>query len=337
MPELTYDNIIQDLQNKIYYPVYLLSGEESFFIDSITTFMEENILDAMEREFNQTILYGLDTSISSLINLARSYPMSANYQVVIVKEAQNLKEMGEMLKYFENPAETTILVFAFKHKDYDKRKAIYKAIKKKGVIYHSKKMWENKIPNWIQAQLEKNSFKIHPRESALLADYLGNDLSKISTELKKLTINLKKGVTITMDVIEENIGISKDFNVFSLTDALAEKDVLKSNQIVQYFIGDEKNHSIHALLPMMHSFFYKSLVYYQLENKTDKKSVAAKLGVHPFTVDRYIQCAKNYKAMKLFEVIGYLKDADLKSKGVGATNNTTNGELLKELTYRILH
>ena len=337
MPELAYDNIINDLQNKIYYPVYLLSGDESFFIDSITTFMEENILVSMEREFNQTVLYGLDTDVSSLLNLARSYPMSANYQVIIVKEAQNLKEMGELVKYFKNPAETTILVFAFKHKDYDKRKATYKAIKKKGVVYHSKKLWENKIPNWIQAQLEKNSYKIHPRESALLADYLGNDLSKISSELKKLTINLKKGATITMDVIEENIGISKDFNVFSLTDALAAKDILKANQIVQYFIGDEKNHSIHALLPIMHSFFYKSLVFYQLDNKTDKKGVAAKLGVHPFTVDRYVQCAKNYKAMKLFEIIGYLKEADLKAKGLGATNNTSNGELLKELTYKILH
>lgn len=337
MPELSYENIIKDLQNKIYYPVYLLSGEESFFIDSITTFIEENILDAMEREFNQTIVYGLDTDISSLINLARSYPMSANYQVVIVKEAQNLKEMGEMLRYFENPAETTILVFAFKHKDFDKRKAVYKAIKKKGVVYHSKKLWENRIPNWIQAQLEKQSYKIHPRESALLADYLGNDLSKINSELKKLTINLKQNATISMDVIEENIGISKDFNVFALTDALAEKDILKANQIVQYFIGDEKNHSIHALLPMMHSFFYKSLVYYQLENKSDKKTVAAKLGVHPFTVDRYIQCARNYKAMKLFSIIGYLKEADLKAKGLGATNNTTNGELLKELVYKILH
>lgn len=337
MPELAYENIIRDLQNKIYYPVYLLSGEESFFIDSLTTFMEENILDAMEREFNQTILYGLDTDVSSLLNLARSFPMSANYQVVIVKEAQNLKDMGTLERYFKNPAETTILVFAYKHKDYDKRKTLYKAIKKNGVVFHSKKLWENKIPNWIQAHIEKNSFKIHPRESALLADYLGNDLSKISTELKKLTIGLKKGTTITMDVIEENIGISKEFNVFSLTDAFAEKDVINANQIVQYFIGDEKNHSIHALLPMMHSFFYKSLVYYQLENKSDKKSVAAKLGVHPFTVDRYIQCAKNYKAMKLFEVIGYLKEADLKAKGLGATNNTSNGELLKELTYKILH
>jgi DNA polymerase-3 subunit delta len=337
MPELSYENIIKDLQNKIYSPVYLLSGEESFFIDSITSFMEENILDAMDREFNQTILYGLDTSISSLINLARSYPMSANYQVIIVKEAQNLKEMGEMLKYFENPAETTILVFAFKYKDYDKRKAVYKAIKKKGVVFHSKKLWENKIPNWIQNHLERGGFKIHPRESALLADYLGNDLSKISVELKKLVIGLKKGTTISMDVIEENIGISKDFNVFALTDALAERNIIKANQIVQYFIGDEKNHSIHALLPMMHSFFYKSLVYYQLENKKDKNSVAAKLGVHPFTVDRYLQCARNYKAMKLFEIIGYLKDADLKSKGVGATNNVSNGEHLKELIFKILH
>lgn len=337
MPEHSYDQIIRDLQNKIYYPIYLLSGEEAFFIDAISNFVEENVLDAMEREFNQTIVYGLDTNISSLINLVRSYPMSANYQVVIVKEAQNLKEMGEMLKYFENPSESTILVLSYKHKDFDKRTAVYKSIKKKGVTFHSKKLWENKIPNWIQQFLEKKSYRINPRECALLADYLGNDLGKIHNELRKLTINLKSKDLITPEVIEENIGISKDYNVFALSDALAEKNVFKSNQIIEYFIGDEKNHSIHGVLPVLHSFFYKSLVYYQLPNKTDQKSVAAKLGIHPFMVNRYQQCAQNYKAMKLFAIVGYIKDADLKSKGVGATNNLSNGEIMRELIFKILH
>jgi len=337
MPELQYDDILKDLQNKIYYPVYLLSGEEAFFIDSITSFIEENVLDAMEREFNQTVVYGLDTSVSSLINLVRSYPMSANHQVVIVKEAQNLKGLNELEAYFKNPSDSTILVLAHKHKDFDKRTTVYKAIRKQGVTYHSKKLWENKIPSWIQNNIEKNSFKIKPAESALLAEYLGNDLSKISNELKKLTINLEKGDLITPDVIEKNIGISKEYNVFALQNAIAEKDILQCNKIVQYFIGDEKNHSIHGVIPVLHSFFYKSLVLFQLPNKSDSKGIASRLGIYPGLVFRYQQCAKNYQPMKLFAIIGYLKDADLKAKGVGATGNLTSGEILRELIFKILH
>ncbi len=337
MPELAYENIIRDLQNKIYYPVYLLSGEEAFFIDSITSFMEDSVLDAMEREFNQTIVYGLDTNPISLINLSRSYPMSANYQVVIVKEAQNMKSWAELEKYLENPSETTILVFAYKHKDYDKRTRIYKMIKDKGVTYHSKKLYENKVPEWIQNHIEKKSLRIQPREAAILAEYLGNDLSRINNELQKLTINLKKGELITPEIIEENTGISKDYNVFSLSDALAERNVFMANRIVQYFIADEKNHSIHGLLPILHSFFYKSLVYHQIENKNDKQNVASKLGIHPFLVARHAQCAQNYTPLKLYHIIGYLKDADLKVKGVGATNSTTQGEILREMVFKILH
>lgn len=337
MPELQYDDILKDLQNKIYYPVYLLSGEEAFFIDSITSFIEENVLDAMEREFNQTVVYGLDTNVSSLINLVRSYPMSANHQVVIVKEAQNLKGLNELEAYFKNPSDSTILVLAYKHKDFDKRTTVYKSIKKQGVTYHSKKLWENKIPSWIQSYIEKNSFKIKPPESALLAEYLGNDLSKITNELKKLTINLKKGELITPEVIEENTGISKEYNVFALQNAIAEKDILQCNKIVQYFIGDEKNHSIHGVIPVLHSFFYKSLVLFQLPNKSDSKGVASRLGIHPGLVFRYQQCARNYQPMKLFAIIGYLKDADLKAKGVGATGNLSSGEILRELIFKILH
>jgi len=337
MAELQFDDIIRDLQNKIYYPVYLLSGEESYFIDSLSNYIEENVLDDMEREFNQTVVYGLDTSVTSLLNLVRSYPMSANYQVVIVKEAQNLKGLAEMEKYFENPSDSTILVLAYKHKDYDKRTVVYKNIKKKGVTFHSKKLWENKIPQWIQHTIEKKSYKIRPAECTLLADYLGTDLSKINNELKKLTINLKKGDLITPEVIEENIGISKDYNVFAMTDALAEKDILKANKIVQYFIGDEKNHSIHGLIPILHSFFYKSLVFYQIPNKNDNRTVASKLGIYPGLVYRYQQCARNYQPMKLFAIIGYIHEADTKAKGIGATGNLSSAEILRELIFKILH
>ena len=337
MAELKYDDILKDLQNKIYYPIYLLGGEESFFIDSITNYMEENILDSMEKEFNQTIMYGLDTNVATLISYAKSYPMSANYQVLIVKEAQNMKELSLLESYVAHPLKSTILVLAFKHKKIDKRLKLYKMIKKIGVVFESKKLWENKIPDWITNHVKKQSFKIKPVESALLAEYLGTDLSKISNEIKKLTMTLKKGGLITPTVIEQNIGISKDYNIFSLTDALAEKNIFNANKIIFYFIGDVKNHPIQGIIPMLYSFFHKSLVYLQVKNKGDKFGVASTLGVSPGTVHRYVQCSRNYPPMKLAAIIGYLKEADLKSKGVNATNSMGASEILKELIYKILH
>jgi len=337
MAELKYDDILKDLKNKIYYPIYLLGGEESFFIDSITNYMEENILDSMEKEFNQTIMYGLDTNVGTLISYAKSYPMSANYQVLIVKEAQNLKGFAELESYVANPLKSTILVLAFKHKKIDKRLKIYKLIKKTGVVFESKKLWANKVPEWISKHVENQSFKIKPRESALLAEYLGDDLSKISNELKKVTMTLKEGGLISPNVIEQNIGISKEYNIFALTDALAEKDIFQANKIIFYFIGDVKNHPIQAIIPMLYSFFHRSLVYLQVKNKGDKFGVASALGVSPGTVQRYAQCSRNYPPMKLAAIIGYLKEADLKSKGVNATGNLNSAEILKELIYKILH
>jgi len=336
MAELTYNQIINDLQNKIYYPIYLLSGEEPYYIDSITHFMEENILDEMEREFNQTIVYGLDTDVNQLSALAKSYPMSANYQVLIVKEAQMLKNISNLEQYVENPLKSTILVLAYKGKEMDKRLKLYKLIKKIGVTFVSKKLYDNKIPEWIQQYMATQSYKIQAKECAILAEYLGTDLSKITNELKKLTINLKKGSQISPQIIEENIGISKDFNTFSLTDALAEKNIVKANQIINYFIGNEKNHSIHGVIPILHTFFYKSLVYFQLKDKS-KYAVASKLGISPGLTYRYEQCSRNYAPMKLAAIIGYLKDADLKAKGVGATNNLSNAEILKDLIFKVLH
>ncbi|OYT16940.1 MAG: DNA polymerase III subunit delta [Bacteroidetes bacterium 4572_77] len=336
MAKLEYEQIMQDLQNKIYHPVYVLAGEEPYFIDSITNFMEENVLDAMEREFNQTIVYGLDTNGGNLIGLSRSYPMSANYQVVIVKEAQHLKGLADLELYLNQPLDSTILVLAYKGKKLDKRTKFYKLLTKKGVYYESKKLYDNNIPQWIEGQIKKQGYRINVQECVLLAEYLGTDLSKITNEIKKLVITLKKGDLITPDVIEQNIGISKDYNIFALTDALAAKDILRTNKIIQYFIGDEKNHSIHGLIPVMHSFFYRSLVYFQLKDKS-KNSVASHLGVSPFTVPRYVQCAQNYPPMKLAAIIGYLQKADMNAKGVGATNALTNSEILREMIYKILH
>ncbi len=336
MPEFTYDQIINDIQHKIYHPVYLLHGEEAYFIDAIVNFMEENVLSPDERAFNQTVTYGLETSIEALIHTARSYPLSANYQLVIVKEAQLMKDLGQLELYLKAPLQSTILVLAHKHKEMDKRLRLYKEIKKVGVCFSAKKLWDNKIPDWIQSQLRQMSYKIQPQETALLAEYLGNDLSKISKELEKLTINIKKGGTITPELIEENIGISKDYNVFALTRALGERNIEQANKIISYFSNDQKNHSIHGIIPVLHQFFFKSLVSYQVKDN-NRNSRAARLGVPPGLLGQYDMCANNYKPMQLAAIIRYLNEADLKAKGMYATASLSEKEILKELIFNILH
>ncbi len=324
MPEFTYDQIINDIQHKIYHPVYLLHGEESYFIDAIVNFMEENVLSPDERAFNQTVTYGLETSIEALIHTARSYPLSANYQLVIVKEAQLMKDLGQLELYLKAPLPSTILVLAHKHKEMDKRLRLYKEIKKVGVCFSAKKLWDNKIPDWIQSQLRQMSYKIQAQES------------KISKELEKLTINIKKGGTITPELIEENIGISKDYNVFALTRALGERNIEQANKIISYFSHDQKNHSIHGIIPVLHQFFFKSLVSYQVKDN-NRNSRAARLGVPPGLLGQYDMCANNYKAMQLAAIIRYLNEADLKAKGMYATASLDEKEILKELIFNILH
>lgn len=336
MPEFTCDQIIQDVQREIYHPVYLLHGEEAYFIDTIVNFLEENVLSPDERAFNQTVTYGLDTPIEALINTARSYPLSANYQLVIVKEAQLMKEIAQLEIYLKAPLKSTILVLAHKHKEMDKRSRLYKMIKKVGVCFSAKKLWDNKIPSWIQAQLRQMSYKIEAQETALLAEYLGNDLSKISGELEKLTINVKKGGLITPELIEENIGISKEYNVFALTRALGERNIEQANKIISFFSSDQKNHSIHGIIPVLHQFFFKSLVLYQV-NDNNRNDVASRLGVSPGLVGQYQQCKANYLPLQIAAIIAKLNEADLKAKGMYATASLQEQEILKELIFNILH
>lgn len=335
MPELSYDQIVQDIHNKVYHPVYLLHGEEAYFIDAIVNLMEENVLTPDERAFNQTVSYGLETPIEALINTARSFPMSAPYQLVIVKEAQLMKDIAQLELYLKSPSPTTLLVLAHKHKEMDKRSRLYKIIKKIGICFSAKKLWDNKIPDWIQSHLSQMSYKIGAQETALLAEYLGNDLSKISKELEKLTINVKKGETITPQMIEDNIGISKDYNVFALSNALATRQVEQANKIISYFSSDQKNHSIHGIIPVLYQFFFKTLVSYQVSGA--QRDRAARLGVPPGLLYQYDAAAKQYTPLQLAAIIAMLNEADLKAKGMYATKELTEKEILRELIYRILH
>ncbi len=332
---ISFDNLLADLKNQIYYPVYLLHGEESYFIDIISDYIEQNVLSDLEKEFNQTIVYGKDSDVSVLISYARRFPMMANYQVLIVKEAQDLEKIEDFQPYFENPLTSTILVLCYKYTKYDKRKTFYKTIEKHGVAYESARLYDNKIPDWINEYLRKRNYSITPKASALLCEFLGADLGKIVNEIQKLLINIPAGAEINEEYVEKNIGISKDFNVFELQKALAKKDVLKANQIVLHFAANLRENPLVKVIPILHSYFVKVLTYHYLPDKS-KNSVASALSVNPFFVADYQQAARNFPVGKVVSVISYLREYDLKAKGV-ENSSAGDGELMKELIFKILH
>ena len=332
---MKFEEILRDLKNQQYRPIYFLHGEESYFIDVISDYIANHVLDEGERDFNQTILYGRDTDPDTIVEHAKRYPMMAPYQVVIVKEAQNIRKLDALQPYFENPLSTTVLVICHKHKSPDKRKAFYKSLSKNAVVLESKRLYENQVPTWVQSFLKSRNYGITPKASMLLTEFLGTDLSKIANELEKLMLNVPAGTEINPHHIEMNIGISKDYNTFELQDALSKKDILKANRIVTNFAQNSKDHPLVVTLSSLYGYFSKLLTYHFMKDRTDQK-VASALRVHPFFVKDYKAAARVYSPRKTVDIIGYLKDYDLKSKGVNNTS-TTDGELLKELIYKILH
>jgi DNA polymerase-3 subunit delta len=330
-----YEEILRDLKNKIYHPIYFLCGEEPFYIDLISDFAEENILDEMEKEFNMTIVYGQDISEIDLISTCRRYPMMAEYQLVIVKEAQNLKKVDELLAYAQNPVKSTILILCYKYKTLDRRKELGKVLDKNHIYFVSEKIKDYKLAEWIEKYVKSVKMKISPRSAALLAEFLGNDLAKISNEIGKLKILLPEGSEINDEAIQNNIGISKDYNIFELQTALGEKDILKANRILNYFAANSKSHPIQATIPSLFGFFQK-IWKYHLFSTRQPKDIAAELGVHEFFVRDYARYAKNYTQGKLLKIMEYLLEADLRSKGVNTTD-TDDGQIMKELFYKIMH
>ena len=343
---MEFNEVLSDLKNKKYKPVYFLMGDEPYFIDRISNYIEQNALDEAGREFNQTILYGQDVDILGVIGEAKRYPMMSDHTVVIVKEAQNIKNLTKddeekgkskppLLSYIENPQPSTILVFCYKYKTLDKRTSIAKSIAKHTVLFESKKIYENRIPDWIVVYLKAKKYTINPKGAAMLTEFLGADLGKIANELEKLMINLPQGSEITPDDIQKYVGISKDFNAFELSNALGEKDVLKANRIAAYFGANKKDNPLFMTVPTLFGYFNKLLSIHFLKDKS-KENLAKELKVHPFFVSDYVNAAKNYSSGKLVKVISELRETDLKSKGVGSST-TEEGELLKELVYKILH
>jgi DNA polymerase-3 subunit delta len=329
------NQIVSDIKSGLIKPIYFLMGEEPYYIDKISDFIEENILDEAEKGFNQTVMYGRDVSIEDIIGSAKRFPMMAERQVIIIKEAQDLSRTVEKLtSYAENPQPSTVLVINYKYKKLDKRKKLYKAIDKIGLIYDSKRLYENQVSDWIRRVLGGKKYQVEPKAAQMLVEFLGTDLSKINNELEKLTTILPAGSIITPEHIEENIGISKDFNNFELRKAIGEKDVFKANQIINYFAQNPKNNPLVMTISLLNSFFTQVLMYYGLQNKS-RDHVAKALGIRPFFVTDYITASKNYPMPKVAQIIALLRDADLKSKGVGASQSS--GDILKELLFKILH
>ena len=340
---MTATEIIKDLSNKKYKPVYLLHGEEPYYIDLISNFVEHKLLSDAEKGFNQTVLYGKDTDVMTVLNASKRYPMMADHQVVLVKEAQDMKwgsddadkkTINPLLSYLENPLPSTILVFCYKYGKFDKRKKTYKAIEKSGLIFDSAPLYDSKIPAWIEDFIGGKGYKINQQATFMIAEYLGNDLSKIANELEKLLLNTVAGQEITLKHVHDNIGISKEYNVFELQTALSKKDAFKANQIINYFEANPKANPMVLVLGNLNNFFSKVLAYHYLKEKP-QQNIASALGVNPYFLKDYELAARSYNYGKTMQIISYLREYDLKSKGLDS--NAEDGGLMKELVFKILH
>ena len=316
-------------------PIYFLFGEEAYFIDKISDYIGDKVLTDEEKGFNQMVLYGRDVTIDDIVGNAKRYPMMADKQVVIVKEAQHLsRNIEQLCAYAENPQQSTVLVICYKYKKLDKRKKLYKIIQKNGVVFESKKLYENQVSDWLRKNLLSNGYTISHKAALLLVEYLGTDLGKISKELDKLKLALPTQTEITPKHIEEYIGISKDYNNFELKRAIGERDVLKAAKIITYFAQNPKDNPFILTVTLLHSFFTQLLQYHGL-NDHSPKNIASALRINPYFVSEIQTAARNYPMKKVSKIISSLREMDLKGKGVGATN-MSDADLLKELLYKIV-
>jgi DNA polymerase-3 subunit delta len=328
--------IVNNIQKGSVSPLYFLMGEEPYYIDRISDFIAQNLLAEEEKGFNQIIMYGRDTSIDEIVSNAKRYPMMAERQVIIVKEAQDLsRSIEKLVDYAENPQPTTTLVFCYKYKSLDKRKKLSKVLKKSGILFESKRLYENQVADWIMKTLNARNYTISPKAAQMLVEFLGIDLGKIDNELNKLQLITPEGTQITPELIEQNIGISKDFNNFELRKAIGMRDSLKAHRIVNYFAQNPKDNPMVVTISLLFSYFSQIMQYHGLPDKS-KANVAKQLKVHPYFVGDYVVAAKNYPMKKVSQVIGLLHESDVKGKGVGAVN-ISHGDLLKELMVKILN
>ncbi len=332
---MTYQELIKSLKNKEYKPVYFLHGDEAYYIDKVSNYLEKSVLSEGERAFNQLVLYGKDTDAKSLIDTASRYPMMAPHQLVVLKEAQDMRSLNDLQLYIEKAVPTTILVICFKYKKFDKRTKFAKAIVKHAVVFESKKLYDNKMPDWIQTYLKGKKLQIEPAATALIAEYLGTDLSKVANELDKLSINLPAGTMVNPALVQEHIGISKDYNVFELQNALGSRNIPKAQRIVNYFISNPKNNPLVVVVSTLYNFFSKVYIAHSLRGSSDRELSTA-LGLRSdFFLKDYKQAMRNFNKPRTEKVIAVLREYDLKSKGVDNVS-TPPGELMRELVLKIL-
>lgn len=336
--EYTYEGIIRELHAKQYRPVYYLMGDEPFYIDKIADYIADNVLTDTEKEFNQTILYGGDIdNVSAIINAAKRYPMMSEYQVIIVKEAQSIPGMDELVYYLQKPLKSTILVICHKHGTLDKRKKLAAEIEKAGILFESKKLKDAQLPTFITSYIKQKGYDIDPKATAMLAEFVGADLSRLVGEMEKLIITTSKNSTkITPEQIEKNIGISKDYNNFELRSALIEKDVLKANKIVKYFEENPKTNPIQVTLSLLFSFFANLMMAYYAPEKSEQ-GIASFVGLKtPWQAKEYMIAMRRYSGVKTMQIINEIRTTDAKSKGV-ENSSLSDADLLRELVFKILH
>ncbi len=335
--ETTYEEIARDLKNRIYKPVYYLMGEESYYIDRISDYIAQTVLTDEEKEFNQTVLYGSDTDVPTIINAAKRYPMMSEYQVVIVKEAQNVKKIEDLSYYLQKPLMSTILVICHKHGALDRRKKLAVEIEKVGVLFESKKIKDTQLPGFISTYLKRKSVDIEPKASEMMAEFVGTDLNRMAGELEKLVITLPQGVRrITPEQVEKNIGVSKDYNNYELRSALVARDILKANKIIKYFEENPKTNPLQATLSALFGFFSNLMLAYYAPEKTEQ-GIANQLQLkQSWHAKEYIAAMRVYSGVKCMQIIGEIRYCDAKSKGVD-NSSLSDGDLLRELVYKILH
>lgn len=333
----TYEEIVRDVKNGVYVPIYFLMGEEDYYIDRISEYIAGRVLTEAEKEFNLTILYGADTDIATIINSAKRYPMMSKYQIVMVKEAQNLKNLDELTYYLQKPLMSTILVFCYKHGVLDRRKKLAAEIEKAGILFESKKLKDAQLSGFISSYLKRKRVDIEPKASEMMAEFVGADLNRMAGELEKLVITLPDGCSrITPEQIERNIGISKDYNNFELRNALITKDVLKANLIVKYFNNNMKNNPLQVTLAVLFGFFSNLMLTYYAPGKSEQE-IASFLGLRsPWQAKDYLAAMKKYSGVKVMQIIGEIRLCDAKSKGV-KNSSVSDGDLLRELIYFIMH
>ncbi|MEY3126174.1 MAG: polymerase subunit delta [Bacteroidota bacterium] len=327
--------LLKEIRNKKFEKIYFLHGEEPYFIDVLTKAIQDNALEESERDFNQSILYGKDAEVLSLISELKSYPMMAERRLVILKEAQYFKAIEQLESYLENPANSTIFVICYKYKTFDARKKTLKNALKNGVVFKSEKVKEYQLAEWIQQYIKTTGYELTSKACMLLIESLGNDLGRIVKELEKLAVLIEKGTIINENHIEENIGISKDYNVFELTNAVANKDNLKALKIVDYFEHNPKAADLVFVISNLFKFFSQIMRIHFLPNKS-REAVARALGVHPFVAGELTNAKNKYDPRKIAANIALIHEYDLKSKGVRNTS-ATQGELMREMVYQLIH